>query len=211
MAKNQNPALKNKHVLYCGTSGAGKTQAMAQNIPRLKTRVLLWDTHKTFRANQCDTISQLKRELAKAIRSGKAFCISYTGRGSAECFEQFCSAAWDILDGNKILHIGIDELSEVTKQGKAMKHFHELLAGARKFGGILHISANALPEVPTTVRRETLNKWAGQQQTYTDKKLMADFMSAKPDIFDGLESLEFIVLEDGEISKRKIKPKKPPL
>jgi len=210
MAINQNPSLPNRHRLYCATSGGGKTQAMSANLPR-KGRVLLWDTHKTFRAEQHDTISGFKRAVAAAIQRNKIFFISYTGRGTPEAFEDFCSTAWDIMDGNKETHISIDELSEVTRHGKALAHFGELLRGARKFGGVLHISANALPEVPTTVRRETMIKWAGMQQTYNDKKMLADFMSVKPEAFNDLKPLEFMVLENGRVRRQTIKYKIQPL
>jgi len=183
---------------------------MSSNLPR-KGRVLLWDTHKTFRADQHDTISGFKRAVALAITGHKGFFISYTGRGTPVAFEDFCSTAWDIMDGNKETHISIDELSEVTRHGKALAHFGELLRGARKFNGVLHISANALPEVPTTVRRETLIKWAGMQQTMNDKKMLADFMSVNPLVFNDLKPLEFLVLEQGQVRKQIIKYKNPPL
>ena len=211
MAVNQNPSLPNKHTLYCATSGGGKTQAMASNLPRVKTKILFWDTHKTFRADSADTVADFKRKVAAGIRGKKTFRISFTGRGTPENFDQFCKVAWMIADGNQVLHVVIDELSEVTDKGKALKYFGELLRGGRKFGVILHISANALPEVPTTVRRETMIKWAGIQQTYTDKKLLADFMSVKPEEFDKLEPLTFLVSDKRTVTVKKIKYKNPPL
>lgn len=215
MARNPDEGLGNLHTIYVASSGGGKTQAMAENLRRVpgsKKRVLVWDTHSSFKGLSCKTLSEFGKQLLKHDDSGD-FCICYQGKGGAATFSLFAKMVWEFARGDMITYVVIDEVADCTESiGKDRSGFGELLRGGRKFGLRIHTTAVSVAEVPNTVWRESKTKWIGQQDNQSDLKRCADaLVTVTSEQIQQLKPLEFIVKHpDNKIINEVIKYKKSP-
>lgn len=214
---NKNEALKNRHALFAGITGSGKTQAMAQS-EHLKIKAnqcIFWDTHGTFKAQQYNNIPELINALIKACNKGGGFRIAYTGRKSVKAFNELCEAVAIILDGNKTTVLIVDEYASIADSiGKDKTPFGDLLRESRKFGLIILVSATRTAEIPKTIFTNCQTKVIGAQGSFSDAKTMADFLQIKKDMLldTELDELNFWVKQPNQAAyKAVIEYKKPPL
>ena len=212
--KNPDEGLANLHTTYVASSGGGKTQAMAANIQSVKgkKRVLVWDTHGSFKGMVCKTLAEFGRALIQHDDSND-FSICYQGKGGQANFSIFTAMVLEFSRGDKITYVMIDEVADCTESiGKDRSGFGELLRGGRKFGLRIHSTAVSVAEVPNTVWRESKTKYIGQQDNVSDLKRCADaLVDASNDDIQALEPLEFIVKRpDNSIENITVKYKKSP-
>lgn len=214
MAINPNTALPNKNTLYLAMSGFGKSQALLQNpeIPKSGARVILWDIDHDHKAQHFDSRVDFIRALKKGLASGKGFRVAFSGADTVKNFEWFCSVVWEVLDGNKVTFVVIEELADVCETvGKASPMFGKVLRKGRKFGGRLHLTSQRGTEIPKTAYTQCPNKWVGGQEG-NDIERMAKLSGVKPDQIEQLQPLEYYFKQAGqreaEFKKLKYKPVK---
>lgn len=165
MAINENPALLNQHVTIIGTSGAGKSQVCKHLVPPRGVRFVAFDPdsdHRVPAGCRFDAFNQFCRALIQADRSGKPFRLAYSGGHSAADFQRFCEVLWDILDGNTLTHIALEEAGDFcASSGPAKNAFGRLLRRSRKYGGIIYTISQRGAELPTTARTQVKFKYVG--------------------------------------------------
>lgn len=214
MAKNPDESLANQHNTFVASSGGGKTQAMADSLRNIKgkKRVIVWDTHSSFKGLSCKSLAEFGRQLIKHDDSND-FCICYQGKGGQANFSLFTKMVWEFARGDKITYTVVDEVADCTESiGKDRSGFGELLRGGRKFGLRIYTTAVSVAEIPNTVWRESKTKWIGQQDNQSDLKRCADaLVSVSTDEIQKLQPLQFIVkTPDNAIETKQIKYKKSP-
>ncbi len=217
VAKNPNESLPNRHALFCAISGAGKTQAMAQNehLQKKSNRAIFWDTHASFRADGYSDMVALVAAVKAAEKKGGGYRIAYTGKKSQKAFAQLCRITWSVLDGKKPHVLVVDELASVAEAiGKDRSEFGDLLRESRKFNLVILCSATRAAEIPKTVFTNCQTKAIGAQGSTSDAKTMADFLQIDYRLlFDTeLQPLNFWIKQPGKAAvKSVIKYKEPPL
>lgn len=195
MASNPNPKLKNKHSLYLGKSGSGKSQALKQNkeLPARGVRCLIWDSSHDHERGT--TYYSSKAEFTKAVKravlSGRGFRIGWDGNSEPESFEWFCAVAWAILDGRKLTYIVVEELARcVTTVSKAEPQLRKLYNEGRKYGAVIHAVTQRPQEIPKTVYDQTERFVIGQQKS-TNIKRFAELLDIQAEQIRALKPLEF--------------------
>ncbi len=193
MPINRNGSHPNRHRLILGVSGAGKTQACKNLIPQ-KGRFIAFDPEGEHSRDHRLGAGQGKlepgeawgferfqdfcRELIQADKSGKQFRLSYTGARSGEDFAKFCRVAFDILDGNVITEILLEEVPQFTRGGgPAETEFKNLLNRSRKYGGIVTVVGQAPAEVSTTARNQCKHRFIGLMDGEHDAKAASRLIS----------------------------------
>lgn len=155
---NPNDKHDAEHMLYAGTTGAGKSVA-TQKVKRIKAtdQVVIWDFYgqyqdKTFLGREVRTYNSLKT-FFKAVYAGRktnqGFKIAFTPksapdgkRAKRELFLKYCQVVWSLGDGDhkKKLHCIMEEINRVTiTTGDEDSIYGELLEVGRKFGFVLHL------------------------------------------------------------------------
>lgn len=217
MAKNPNESLPNRHAIFVAVSGAGKTQAMAQHesLKKKSSRVILWDTHRSFKADHYNTIPELLKALKKAVAKKGGYRIAYGGAKSARAFDDLCRIVSSISDGRIETPFVVDELASVASAiGKDTSPFGDLLRESRKFGVIVLCSATSAAEIPKTAFKNCLTKVIGAQGSTSDAKIMADYLLVDHKLlFDTeLKPLNFWIKSPGKAAEKyAVKYKQPPL
>lgn len=209
MAANPNTSRPNESTFYTARSGGGKSQAIIQNRA-IRGRVVYFDPDHDYRAAvRCLTMAAFIQALKENHRRA-SMSIAYSGDNSPAAFELFCGAVWAVLDGDRPLHIVVDELADcVQTTGKASPKAGQLMRRARKYGGVLHLSTQRPQEVPKTMFRQCSRFWVGVQE-HGDRKAMAAVAGVTEAELATLVELEFIVKEAGQEPRRvKLKYKKP--
>ncbi|PKF48692.1 hypothetical protein AT251_24250 [Enterovibrio nigricans] len=117
MAINSNPSLKARHMLFSATTGGGKTTAVHQ-LPQLKKarRIALYDPYDAYTQLGKKTVIKtysLKHfafALDIAMKQKKAFVVSLCRTYGVKELTLFARIVWALADGNKELHVVIEEL-----------------------------------------------------------------------------------------------------
>lgn len=176
MAINPDVGRKSQNTLIIGTTGAGKSQACKNLVPRRGVRFIAFDPEGEHPAAGFESFPQFCRELVKADRSGKPYRLAYTGAKSDKDFERFCVAVWDVLDGNKDTHVLLEEVAQFTKSsGPALQEYGNLLRRARKYGGIIYTVGQRAAEIPTTALQQSPIRYVGLVDGEHDAKSAAKF------------------------------------
>jgi len=219
MKNKANESLPNLHAIYCGVSGSGKTQAMAQNqvLKGKNVRALLWDTHQSFKAEHYNNIPSLIKALRAAEKRKGGYRIAYNGIKTPEAFEKLCelvlSEEW--LNADKQNVFVVDELASVSSAiGKDTSNFGDILRETRKFNIVVLCSATSAAEIPKTAFKNCMTKVIGAQGSKSDAQTMADLLLIKPELLydTELEPLTFWLKLPGKPAvKYDVKYKKPPL
>lgn len=212
MAKNPNPPLKNKHTLYVGMSGTGKSQALKQN-KEIRGRVVLWDMSHDHAQKDTffyDDKQQFILALAAASKKAK-FRIAWSGDSSPQTLEWFFRVVWTILDGKKITFVIVEELARAVETvGRALPELRKFCNEARKYGGILQATTQRPQEIPKTVYDTINTYWVGKQKAVNIKKF-ADLIDVSELQIKELQPLEFYFYDESSIEpakKIKLKYKK---
>lgn len=213
MAINPNTELSNRHCLTVACSGSGKSQLVNQLIPsaRVNQRLVFWDPDADYKADSHDTRAGFARALANAVKTNaKKFRIAYTGCKGVADFEWFCAVVWAALDGNKLLHVVIEELADVSPHaGEATENWGVLIRRGRKYGLILYPVTQRGAGISKTCYTQCNTKFVGQQSG-SDIKKMAVHADVSENDIASLEPLEFWIktLGAAPAEKKKIKYKK---
>ncbi|AMO56622.1 type IV secretory system conjugative DNA transfer family protein [Endozoicomonas montiporae] len=218
---NPNTQHPNRHTLYIGGSGTGKSQALSQNpeIPSRGARVILWDVNADHAGIHTDDKKTFITLLKAGIKTGRGFRVAYAGSSISD-FEWWCSVVWAVLDGDYITYAIAEELSQVCKSaGKATPNAAILLNQGRKFGLRFHGVTQKPQEISKTFYDQCERKFIGcfkgknaeMMAKYIGKDVTADDIAAlQPDE----EKLSDFIFDDGraaskpEIRKLKYKPVK---
>lgn len=183
MAINQNAGHKARHCVIIGATGAGKSQALKNLIPRRGVRLVAFDPDNDHGCIAYDSLGKFAKALKAADKSGKNYRISYTGAKNADQFEAFCAMAWEVLDGNKDTHIILEEAAQFTaSSGPALESLGNLLLRGRKYGAIIYTIGQRAAELPTTVRNNSAHKYVGVVEGLDDAKSAAKLVDVKPEI-----------------------------
>ena len=215
--RNPNESLDNRHELYCGESGSGKTQAMGQSehLKKKSNKIILWDTHASFKAQQFNNMLDMVDAIEAGEKKKGGYRIAYTGPKSMAAFEYLCKAVKIVLDGSKPHVFCVDELASVADViGKDKSTFGDLLRESRKFNLVIVCSATRAAEIPKTIFTQCKTKAIGAQGSKSDANTMADFLQIDYRLlFDTeLKPLHFwIKRPNTAAAKSVIKYKKPPL
>lgn len=206
MAINPNTGHENQHVIVAAASGGGKSQLIGQELlPKgAGHRVLLWDPDEDYKANRFKDRAQFARAVAAANKSGKGFRLAFSGRSTESNFQWFCKLVMAALDGNKITHVIIEELADVSPSaGKALPEFGELLRRGRKYGARVVMATQRGTEIPKTAWTQVKTKYIGQQEAGDRVR-----MSREAGISEGeiqlLKPLEFFQKPAGAAEPTKI-------
>ena len=213
---NPNTQHSNRHCLYLGGSGTGKSQALSQNpaIPKKGARVIMWDVNADHAGIHTDNKKQFIRLLKKGIQSGKGFRLAYAGN-NVDDFEWLCGVVWAVLDGEQETFFIAEELSQVCPSAaKATPKAAMLLNQGRKFGLIFHGVSQKPQEIAKTYFDQCEQKYIGCFRGDNAVK-MAKFLGKHKTAADieALPPLSFIY-DDGkaasepELIKLKYKPVK---
>ncbi|WP_101675630.1 type IV secretory system conjugative DNA transfer family protein [Alloalcanivorax mobilis] len=171
MAVNKNPALDARHTLVVGATGAGKSQAIKNLIPRRGVRVIAFDPDGDHGCHEFASLPAFARELKRADRSGRNYRLAYTGATSPDDLQRFCSCVWAVLDGNRDTHVILEEAAQFTSgSGPATDALANLYLRSRKYGGILYGVGQRAAEIPSTMRMNSAHKYIGVLQGSLDAK-----------------------------------------
>lgn len=206
MAKNPNTALSNRHAIYIGCTGSGKTQALKQNpILKKAKRVLYWDIDHDHTAHRFESRADFARALASALRSNKGFKLAYSGADTVGNFEWFNRLAWAALDGNKDTVLVCEELADVSPSpAKATAEFGKGLRKGRKYGAVYLLTTQRATEVPKTAYNQMATIYVGQQKA-GDIARVAKELGLSDTALRALQKLEFYVVTQGVDAPKKIK------
>jgi len=223
---NPNDSLDAEHVLYAGTTGAGKSIA-TRKMKRIKAtdQVLFWDFYgqyigKKFLGREVRTYDTLKG-FFKAVYAGRktnqGFKIAFTPknapdgkRAKRELFLKYCQAVWSFGDGDhkKKLHCIMEEINRVTiTTGDEDSVYGELLEVGRKFGFVIHSVSQRLAPIPNTVISMSGYKWVGVQEAEGDVSRIARELGVTIDEVKSLKKLEYFFKTPGfgNITRGKLK------
>ncbi len=209
---NPNTRHKNLNTLFLGMSGTGKSQAMANHVPRRGARVVLWDNAGDHAGIHTESKKTFIKLLRTGIRSNRGFRVAFAGN-SIDDFEWFCEVYWSILDGDYQTYMVAEELSQISPTaGKASPNGAVVLNQCRKFGGIFCGSGQKPQEISKTFFDQCEHKYIGHFRGDNAIK-MAKYLGkgSAPGQIENLKPLEFIV-DNGQagsdpvVKKLKYKP-----
>lgn len=206
---NPNTSHPNRHTLFLGGTGTGKSQALRQcpEIPAKGARVILWDNNGDHAGlhteNKKQFIRLLKTGISQHASTGKGFRVAYAGYDHDD-FEWFCNVVWAVLDGDHLTYVIGEELSQVCKHpGKASPNAARLLNQGRKFGLVFHGVSQKPQEISKTFFDQCDRKYIGcfrgdnaaKMARYLGKGLIGEVKTL--DKILSLKPLEFIY-DDGQ-------------
>ena len=202
MPSHPDPSLHNRHHLYLGDSGSGKSQAVKQNkgIPNSGARVLLWDPGLDHAGTRFTVCSEFAEAVIQSIRSGKGFRVAFTPkRRTVELHEWFCEFVLSVLDGRHSTYVIDEEISRsVNTVSKAPEWFAELMNEGRKYGLRYHGTTQFPQEIPKTIYRNCRVIWAGLQDLQA-VTYVATSVGVTPEQISGLKPLEFYVRDKDHV------------
>lgn len=182
MAVNKNPKLDARHTLVVGTTGAGKSQAVKNLVPRRGARVIAFDPDGDHGCHEFDTLPRFARELSKADRSGRPYRLAFTGATKPADLQRFCECVWAVLDGTKDTHVILEEAAQFTTgSGPASDALGNLYLRSRKYGGILYGIGQRAAEIPSTMRMNSAHKYVGVLEGMLDAKAAAGMIDVPPE------------------------------
>lgn len=198
MASNPNHSLPNRHTLYLGDTGNGKSQALKQNpeVPKSGIQLIIWDPGEDHKAHRYRDCAQFKAALIRGIRSGKGFRIALTvplAIRTRATHEWFCRVVAEVLDGRYLTYVIDEELSMISRGAAQADTWHGfLLNEGRKFGLIYHGTIQYPQEMPKSVYRAARVLWVGGQDVEAVRYVAKRLGVKEQEIMD-LKPLEFFV------------------
>ena len=202
------PSLPNKHALYIGLTGSGKSQALKakSGIPQKGARLVLFDPSKDHAkgVTYYDDRAQFARALAKANASGRGFRIGYSGVRSVDIHEWFCQCVHAILNCNKLTYVICEELGRVSKSSNKTTPYHEwLINEGRKYGLIYHCTTQFPARISKDVYDNAEVIFFGKQPARLHKQFCQQF-GLNLEELRSLGALEFLRWQGEESKKIKI-------
>ena len=212
MPVNPNNSLQAKHVCYLAGTGGGKTTAVKM-LRLVGNQVAIFDMYGDYRYDarskspfnglggrpvyHYKTRHAFANAFADAWRSGQKFVVAYSPEFSdilkgeklkaarVSELQWFASLMWAAADGNRELHVIIEELAKLASTaGKDDTIVGEMATGGRKFGLILHTIFQRSQEVPKTIWNNSPRKVLGAQESRGDAKQVSVELDAElSDVF----------------------------
>jgi hypothetical protein len=191
-AINPNTKRPNQNSCFIAMSGFGKSQALKNVLPRRGVRAVFWDPDNDHPGQHYADKKAFVAALIAACKSGQGFRIAWDGVVDVATFEWWCEVVWNILDGNKITYIGIEELADVSETaGKASFWWGQLNRKCRKYGGILMWTSQRSQEVSKTAYSQAAVKYIGYPNDGANVKALADMVQVNESDLKALKPLEF--------------------
>lgn len=207
MPVNENNSLKAKHVCYLAGTGGGKTTAV-KLLGLVGEHVAIFDMYGDYKYDgrknspfnginnrpvyHYQTRAKFVQAFAAAWRSGKKFIVAYSPQFSPALkgsklkdariaeLHWFAQVMWMATDGNRELHVIIEELAKLASTaGKDDTIIGEMATGGRKFGLVLHTIFQRSQEVPKTIWNNSPRKVLGAQESRHDAKLISVELDAE--------------------------------
>jgi hypothetical protein len=178
-----------------------------------------------------------RKDFAKnfiaAWRSGKRFVVAYNPIPEKPLSQDellkfrraeldwFGSLMWQSLDGNRKLHILVEELAKLVQSvGKDSSIIGEIATGGRAYGGVLVTLFQRKQEVPKTIWNMSPTKIIGALENHGDIKAMSEATDApikhieqvsKLNAANEDEYLHYIIKRKGfgNLSAKRVKLKPP--
>lgn len=208
--KNPNNALPNMHCFYVATSEGGKTSAV-KNMPkeqRLKANdsYVFFDPFGDYQGvfkgkavKHYSNVSDFYRALCAARSSKKPFRIAYQPTfTSAVEMDRFCGIVWSLGDGNRPMHVVIEEVAQfVNSSGSAVGYLNNLISVGRKFGLMVTFLFQRGQAVPKTIIGNCAYKWVGMQERQKDAYYLAEETGLPVDKILSLTKLHYIYKKPG--------------
>lgn len=172
-------------------------------------RVLLWDPDEDHKGAHYTNWRSFVQAVKAGLKSGKGFRLAWAGDVTEELFEKFCAVCWAVLDGERELHILIEELADVQKAGKAGHWFGQLCRKSRKYGGVIHWTTQRSQEISKTVFSQTDNFYIGFPSRAATPQQVAELArlvgaDGGADALRKLQPLEFYSLRRGKTELKKL-------
>jgi len=192
MAINPNTSRDNQNSCFIAMSGFGKSQALKNVLPPRGVRAVFWDPDNDHPGQHYDDKKAFVTALIAACKSGQGFRIAWDGAVDVETFEWWCSVVWNILDGDKLTYIIIEELADVSETaGKASPWWGQLNRKCRKYGGILMWTSQRSQEVSKTAYSQAAIKYIGYPNNGANLKALGEMVNVDPADLKRLQKLEF--------------------
>lgn len=198
MPVNINNSLPPKHACYLAGTGGGKTTAV-KLLKFVGECAAIFDMYGDYRYDarskspfnglggrpvyHYKTRRAFATAFADAWRSGQKFVVAYSPEFSDKLTGEKLTAArrtelfwfgslmWAAGDGNRELHIIVEELAKLARTaGKDDTIIGEIATGGRKFGLVLHSIFQRSQEVPKTIWNNSPRKVLGAQEAKHDAK-----------------------------------------
>lgn len=207
---NPNNTLSNKHCFYVATSEGGKTSAV-KAMPK-ERRMMAGDSYIFFDpygdyegvfkgkpVTHYNDISSFYRALCNARNSKKAFRIAYQPvLTTAQEMDKFCGVVWSIGDGNKPVHVIIEEVAQfVNSSGNAQGYLNNLISVGRKFGFMMSFLFQRGQAVPKTLIGNCAYKWIGMQERQKDAAYLAEETGIPYEDIVSLTKLHYVYKSPG--------------
>ncbi len=136
----------------------------------------MWDNNRDHTAHQYNRLGDFFRALDRANKSGRGFRVAYTGEASPDIFELWSRGVWEILNGNKITYLLVEEYSDCCRGPGALSankdtYHRRLWTQSRKYGGIFH----ATSQRPQLISKDALGNageiWASSMDSRAAKRV----------------------------------------
>jgi DNA helicase HerA-like ATPase len=189
-----NPSLPNKHELYLGMTGSGKSQALAQNkaIPSAGGNVILWDQAGDHAGVHYSNRADFLAAVVRGVQAGRGFRIAFAGEQSVENYEWWWQVVWSVLDGKRQTWAIVEELAAVCpSSGRATPNAAFALNQGRKYGLIFHGASQRPADVAKTYYDNCNTRWIGQQRSPALQRRFAEDLGITPGEVAALEPLQF--------------------
>ncbi|WP_394126949.1 hypothetical protein [Vibrio hepatarius] len=211
---NPNNALKGLHTSYIANTGSGKTQAVIQMglIPRA-SQVILFDPAEDYtvlsglKVRRFYDMRQFMLAVMKARRKRASFRLSLTVEPTKHNLLTFCTFAWTLGDGGRLLHVVLEELVACELgSGKAEGALNKISVLGRKYGFILHTVYQRPQQVPKTLISSSNRIWCGKQKTTLDAKCIAGEVDLEVSQIKTLKPFEYFYSDEvGNITKGRLR------
>ncbi len=203
MSGAQDTSRANRHLVACGMSGSGKTSFVRQELKRRRpSRLILWDPDEDHTAHHFKSRAKFARELAKAYRSGQPFRLALTIEASESNFEWWAGCVRELMDARRPITAVAEEISDVTRTGKAPPNWGTLARRGRKWGVDVIATTQRPQEADKTIVTQAGTIWCGFLKRPEDRKAMASELDIPVSDLESLKALEYYQRDVPEAAQR---------
>ena len=168
----------NHHAVAVGQSRSGKTEWVRRDTAKGR-RVLAWDPDADYDV----TRYRSKSGFLQAVRSAGAGPIraGLTVDATQANFQWFCRVVAAVMSADRPLLVIVEEVADVTHQGKAAGAWGQLIRRGGKYGVSLRVVAQSPAELDKTVLKQAATRVACYLEFPSDRERMADLLGVDRD------------------------------